>query len=62
MPSGLYTSVTQLAVLGGTLAALWHGSIDGATFIAVVSAVFGVNVGAAVHAAGVKSGGSGGTP
>lgn len=50
-------AVTTVAAICAATVAVWHGSIDGQAFVALVSGALGLGAGAGIHAAGVSSGG-----
>jgi hypothetical protein len=54
VPAALYATLVTLAAIGAATAAVWHGSIDGQTFTAIVTGALGLGAGAGIHAAGTQ--------
>lgn len=50
----MYAALVTLAAIGSATVAVWHGSIDGQTFTAIVTGALGLGAGAGIHAAGTQ--------
>lgn len=48
-------AVTTVAAICAATVAVWHGSIDGQAYVALVSGALGLGAGAGIHAAGVNA-------